>query len=75
MTYFPNEVFSIIISYCDDTEKIKLKKNVDKLNKDLIEMVNESKFHYLNEWNANEYPEIERLFWYHYMLEQYFPYY
>ena len=70
MTYFPNEVFSIIISYCDDNEKIKLKKNVNKLNKELIEMVNSSKEHYHLCINENEYPEIERMLWYQYMLYQ-----
>jgi hypothetical protein len=71
MTYFPNEVFSIIISYCDDNEKIKLKKNVDKLNEELIEKVNRSKEHYhlcIDEFN---YPEEERDYLYNYMLDQY----
>jgi hypothetical protein len=32
MTYFPNEVFSNIISYCDDTMEIKHKKHYKEIN-------------------------------------------
>ena len=32
MAYFPNEVFSTILSYCGDNEKNKLKKKVNKIN-------------------------------------------
>ena len=56
MTYFPNEVFTNILSYCDDTIEEKIKKQKNKFKevlKDLSTIVEDS-YRWSNQENEED---------------------